>query len=107
VQVLGKQVKFIRHRGPHRENYEIVNDILQFVASKYSCNIAEVTFAASLTYNQQKRYLTLLTAKGLILISSESHNCKGYEISSTGRKYLQVLAEIEDDLRPMSLEDNC
>jgi len=102
VKVLGKHVKIIRHRGPHRENYEIVNDILQFVASKYNCNRAEVTFAASLTYGQQKRYMGFLTHKGLILISSESDYSKGYEISQLGRKYLQVFAEIEDDLSPVN-----
>jgi predicted transcriptional regulator len=102
MEVPGRQVKIIRHRGPHRENYEIVNDILQFVASKYNCNRAEVTFAASLTYGQQKRYMGFLTHKGLILISSESDYSKGYEISQLGRKYLQVFAEMEDDLRPQT-----
>jgi predicted transcriptional regulator len=101
VEVLGnleKRMKCVRHQGPHREHYEIVNDILQFVASKYNC-IAEVTSAAGLTYNQQKQYLTLLTASDLILISSESHNYKGYEISSVDRKYVQIFPEIENDLR--------
>ncbi|MGH9986073.1 MAG: winged helix-turn-helix domain-containing protein [Nitrososphaeraceae archaeon] len=98
MEVVEKQEKRKRHREQHRGNYEIVNDILQFVASKYNCNMAEVTFGASLTYYQQKRYLSLLTNRRLILISSESKYCKGYEISILGRRYLQVFAEIEDDL---------
>jgi predicted transcriptional regulator len=102
MKVLGKQVKIIRHRGPHRENYEIVNDILKFIASKYNCNMAEVTFAASLTYGQQKRYMGFLTHLGLILISPESDYSKGYEISELGRRYLQLFTEIEDDLRPVT-----
>lgn len=100
MEVVEKQKRLNRHRGPHRGNYEIVNDILQFVASKYNCNIAEVTFGASLTYFQHKQYLSLLTTRRLILISSESHFCKGYEISDIGRRYLHVFAEIEDDLKP-------
>lgn len=95
-----KQVRLIRHRGPHRDYQEIINDILQFVATKYNCNMAEVTSGASLTYFQRRQYLSLLRANGLI--SSESYYCKGYEISDTGRRYLQVFAEIEDDLRPVN-----
>jgi len=97
VDVVEKQ-KGKRRSEQHRDNYEIVNDILQYVASKYNCNISEVTFGASLTYYQQKRYLSLLKNRGLILISSELNYCNGYEISILGRRYLQVFAEIEDDL---------
>ena len=102
MEVIGSQVKFSRHRGPHRENYEIVKDILLFVASKYNCNMAEVTFGASLTYYQQKRYVNGLTSRGLILISSESLFFKGYQISELGRRYLYVFAKIENDLRPVA-----
>ncbi|MPZ05716.1 MAG: hypothetical protein GEU26_04750 [Nitrososphaeraceae archaeon] len=67
MEVVEKQEKRKRHREQHRGNYEIVNDILRFVASKYNCNIAEVTFGASLTYYQQKRYLSQsqITAKAM------------------------------------------
>jgi hypothetical protein len=34
----------------------------------------------------------------LILISSELNYCNGYEISILGRRYLEVFADIKDDL---------
>lgn len=98
MNVVERQEKRKRHREQHRDNYEIVKDIFQCIASKYNCNISEVTFGASLTYYQQKRYLSLLKNRGLILISSELNYCNGYEISILGRRYLEVLADIKDDL---------
>ena len=98
MSVVERQEKRKRHREQHRDNYEIVKDILQCIASKYNCNISEVTFGASLSYHQQKRYLNLLKNRGLILISSESNYFNGYEISILGRRYLQVFADIKDDL---------
>ena len=98
MSVVERQEKRKRHREQHRDNYEIVKDILQCIASKYNCNISEVTFDASLTYYQQKRYLSLLKNRGLILISSELNYCNAYEISILGRRYLEVLADIKDDL---------
>jgi predicted transcriptional regulator len=95
VNVVERQEKRKRHREQHRDNYEIVSDILQCIASKYDCNISEVTFGASLTYYQQKRYFSLLK---LEKISSESNYCNGYEISILGRRYLEVFADIKDDL---------
>lgn len=102
MEVNQEQEKRNAHRECRRGDYEIVKDILQFISSKYDCKTAEITSGASLTYFQQKRYLGLLTDNGLILISSESDYCEGYEISDSGRRYLQVFAEIEDDLRPTS-----
>ncbi|MGH9976740.1 MAG: winged helix-turn-helix domain-containing protein [Nitrososphaeraceae archaeon] len=90
-----------RHLEQRRGNYEIVNDILQFIVSKYNCNVAEITTGASLSYFQQLRYVNLLIDRGLILISSESDYCKGYEISDLGRRYLRVLTEMQNDLRPV------
>ena len=101
MSVVERQEKRKRHREQHRDNYEIVKDIFQCIASKYNCNISEVTFGASLTYYQQKRYLSLLKNRGLILISSELNYCNGYEISILGRRYLEVLADIKDDLGSM------
>lgn len=98
MSVVERQEKRKRHREQHRDNYEIVKDIFQCIASKYNCNISEVTFGASLTYYQQKRYLSLLKNRGLILISSELNYCNAYEISILGRRYLEVLADIKDDL---------
>jgi predicted transcriptional regulator len=85
----------------HRSNYEIVNDILQTVASKYDCMSLQISYSAGLTYCQVKQYVGLLIDRGLILISSKSEDFKRYEISDLGRCYLQVFAEIEDDLRPV------
>jgi hypothetical protein len=59
VEVIGSQVKFSRHRGPHRENYEIVKDILLFVASKYNCNMAEVTFGAILSTKEVCKWINI------------------------------------------------
>ena len=98
MNVVERQEKRKRHREQHRDNYEIVKDIFQCIASKYNCNISEVTFGASLTYYQQKRYLSLLKNRGLILISSELNYCNGYEISILGRRYLQVFADIKNNL---------
>jgi predicted transcriptional regulator len=98
VNVVERQEKRKRHREQHRDNYEIVKDILQCIASRYNRNISGVTFGASLTYYQQKRYVNLLKNRGLILLSSESNYCNGYEISILGRRYLQVFADIKDDL---------
>jgi hypothetical protein len=39
-----------------------------------------------------------LKNRGLILNSSELNYCNGYEISILGRRYLEVFADIKDDL---------
>ena len=91
-----------RHREVSRDYYKIVKDMLQLVTSKYRCNKTEIAYGAGITHSQQKRYMTILVDRGLILISPGGNSPKVYEISDLGRRYLQLFAELEDDLRPMS-----
>ena len=91
-----------RHREASRDYYKIVKDMLQIVTSKYCCNKTEIAYGAGLTHSQQKRYMAILVDRGLILLSSGENSPKVYEISDLGRRYLQLFAELEDDLRPMS-----
>ena len=42
VELIEKQIKLIHHRGSYRDIYEIVRNILQFIASKYDCRLVEV-----------------------------------------------------------------
>ena len=90
MEVLEQQENRKRRKEPYREIYEIVNDILRFVASKYNCSAVEITYGASLTFSQQKCYLNHLTTSGLILISLASGYCVGYSITDFGRRYLDI-----------------
>ena len=47
------------------------------------------------------RYLGGLTNEGLLRISKDGGPHQRYEITPKGLRYLQVFAEIEDDLRPV------
>ena len=89
----------------HRNSHEIIKQMLQIVDSKGGGNgskTLEIAYTCELTWNQFKSYRDLLLKQDLLHISSDDNNAsQRYEISDSGKRYLQLFAEIEDDLKPL------
>jgi predicted transcriptional regulator len=87
-------------RQLHRDHYEIVKQILQNVYTDAGgCRPSELAYGCELTWQQFRNYRDLLISREL-LIPSEKGSIQRYEITPKGEHYLQLFAEIEDDLRP-------
>lgn len=89
-------------RQPHRDYYEIIKQILQIVYSRKDgiSKSFELAYRCQLTWQQFKYYRDLLISHSLLLISSSAEPNQHYEITPKGDRYLQLFAEMEDDLRP-------
>ncbi len=90
-----------------RSKHEIVNDILQTVLSRsqspssyYKCRGLHISYQCNLSWNQLKDYLRPLIESELLKTTRSGPDLY-YEITDNGQRYLQVFAEIEDDLRPV------
>ena len=90
-----------------RSRYEIANDILQVVNEDSTImrrrrHKTGIGYAARLTHQFTVRYLRGLTNERLLRVSKEASIYQCYEITPKGLRYLQVFAEIEDDLKPLN-----
>ena len=90
----------------HRNRYDIVNDILQTVSNipiikrRHKTGIG---YAANLTHWQTVTYLKGLIDQNLLRqISDDLGPYSHYEITRKGDRFLQLFAEIEDDLKPVT-----
>jgi predicted transcriptional regulator len=93
---------------PHRSRYEIVYEVLlevllrnQSPSSLYKCKLLHIEYAARLTYNQTLYYLPSLVEAGLLIRRRTAVSGPFdyyYEITHSGRRYLQVFAELEDNM---------
>ena len=87
----------------NRSRYEIANDILRIVNESPIIRRRHKTgigYAARLTHWLTIKYLKGLIEKGLLRISQNAGLYRHYEITPKGIRFLEVFAEIEDDLRP-------
>jgi predicted transcriptional regulator len=98
--------------GSQRSKHEIVNDILQTVLSRsrspssyYKCRGLHISYQCNLSWNQLKGYLGPLIDSELLKTTRSGPDLY-YEITDKGQKYLQVFAEIEDDLSPVSIAES-
>jgi predicted transcriptional regulator len=94
---------------PHRSRYEIVKEILctvllrnQSPSSLYLCKLLHIEYGVRLTYNQTLSYLVPLVESGLLIKKTDYGLHQYYEITDTGRRYLQVYSIMEDNLRPVA-----
>lgn len=88
-------------RQLHRDHYEIVKQILQNVYTEAGgCRPSELAYGCELTCQQFRKYRDLLISREL-LIPSDKRSIQRYEITPKGERFLQIFAEIEDDLRPL------
>jgi predicted transcriptional regulator len=66
------------------------------------CKPLHIEYGARLTYRQTFGYVTSLVESGFLLKKkTKSGPYQYYEITDKGRRYLQVFAELEDNLRPV------
>lgn len=87
-------------RQPHRDHYEIIKQILQTVHTRTGgYKSFELPFRCELTWPQFLRYRDMLV-RNKLLIPSHTGRTELYEIPDKGMRFLKVLAEIEDNLRP-------
>jgi predicted transcriptional regulator len=87
-----------------RDKYDIVKDILEIVYDTSSLyrnqmNQTRVGYEANLTHPQTVKYLRMLINLGLLVLT-DFKPFAYYEITRKGRRCLQILGELEDDLRP-------
>lgn len=91
---------------PHRDRYDIANDILHIVCNAPILSPRHKTgigCAVSINHKQTAAFLRGLTDLGLLQISYEIGQYSHFEITERGIRYLQLFAEIEDDMKPVSL----
>ena|SRR5262245_6443942 len=87
-------------RQSHRDYYEIINHILQNVYTKAGgCRPSELAYRCELPWQQFRSYRDLLINHNLLMISFNSGPNQHYEITPKGERFLQLFAEIEDDLK--------
>jgi predicted transcriptional regulator len=94
-----------RTHTQYRNSHEIIKQMLQIVDSKGGGNgskALEIAYTCGLTWNQFKFYRDLLLKRELVyILSSNNNEVQHYKISDSGKRYLQLFAEIEDDLKPL------
>ena len=110
------EMKRVRKKNkPHRSRYEIVNEILwevllrnQSPSSFYTCKLLHIEYGARLTYQQTLDYLPALVDSRLLLTrkTMKLGSFPHYEITDSGRRYLQVFAEMQDYLQPVITSNN-
>ena len=95
----------LSNKWSQRNKYDIVKDTLEIVYDAkplYHNRMIQtrIGYEANLTHPQTVKYLTLLV-KLELLILTDFKPCSYYEITSKGRRCLQLFGEIEDDLKPV------
>ena len=87
----------------YRSKFEIVNDILRTVLESPAIKRRHKTtigHATGLAHWLTVKYLKVLVDQDLLCISQGNGPYGYYEITPKGLRYLQMFAEIEDDLKP-------
>jgi predicted transcriptional regulator len=64
------------------------------------CKPFELAFMSNMTWSQFKYYSDILLSNSLLILS-KTEPVKRFEISEKGLRYLQLLADLEDDLGPV------
>ncbi|MPZ07983.1 MAG: hypothetical protein GEU26_16465 [Nitrososphaeraceae archaeon] len=85
----------------HREQYEIIQQLLQTAFSKVEATQFELAYQSQLNWPRFTYYRDFLISQEL-LIPSNKGPTQHYEITRKGEHYLQVFGELEDDLRPVT-----
>jgi predicted transcriptional regulator len=86
---------------PHREQYEIIQQLLQTAYSKVEAKQFELAYQSQLNWPRFTYYRDFLINQEL-LIPSNRGPTQHYEITPKGEYYLQLFGELEDDLRPVT-----
>lgn len=87
----------------YRSKFEIANDILRTVLESPAIKRRHKTtigYGTSLAHWLTVKYLKILLDQDLLRISHGNGAYGYYEITPKGIRFLEVFAEIEDDLRP-------
>jgi predicted transcriptional regulator len=88
-------------RQPHRDHYEIIRQILQTVYTKAGgCKSTEIAYRCELAWLQFTPYRDILLSNNLLILSNAEPSQR-YEITTKGERFLNMFAELEDDLRPV------
>jgi predicted transcriptional regulator len=90
---------------PLRKQYEIIQHLLQTAYSKEeACTQFELAYESQLNWLRFIYYRDFLISRDLV-ISSDKGPAQHYEITPKGERFLQIFAEVEDDLRPVNAND--
>jgi predicted transcriptional regulator len=83
----------------HREQYEIIQQLLQTANSKVKgCKQFELAYESQLNWPRFTYYRDFLISCEF-LIPTDEEPVQSYEITPKGKRYLQLFAEMEDVLR--------
>jgi predicted transcriptional regulator len=96
-------------RQPYRDRYKIARDILSLLPSSNSKSASlrrsvktSIGDFACLSQGMTTNYFRLMVKQDLLRYSEGAGPYSTYEITERGLRYLQLFAEIEDDLRATS-----
>jgi predicted transcriptional regulator len=86
---------------PHREQYEIIQQLLLTAYSKSEgCKQLDLAYESQLNWPRFTQYRDHLISHELLTPSNKGPT-QHYAITSKGERYLQVFTEMEHDLRPV------
>jgi predicted transcriptional regulator len=108
VEVIQKHAKK-RCRGPHRSEYEIINEILKTVFSsnpnsssdRRRCKPIDIVYSCCLTWLQFQVYRSFLLKLNL-LNSIQTNGHQSYEITEKGLEYLRVFSELQAEMKSLN-----
>jgi predicted transcriptional regulator len=88
----------------HRDRYDILRNILTIVGNtrplyRNHTNKTRIGYTAGLTHTQTVEYLGMLLDSGLLVMTEFKPFFSYYEITERGRRCLQLLDDLEDDMR--------
>jgi predicted transcriptional regulator len=99
---MARRMTMMIARHPYRDKYDIINDILRILSQASVIKLrhkSSIGYAVNLTHRQTVTYLNELIDHGFLRISYDNGPSGYFDITEKGRRYLELFAEIEDDLR--------
>ena len=108
MEVIQKHAKK-RCRGPHRSEYEIINEILKTVFSsnpssssdQRRCKPIDIVYNC-MSYMASVSGLSKLLLKLNLLNSIQTNGHQSYEITEKGLEYLRVFSELQAEMKSLN-----
>jgi len=84
---------WLKHR---RDSTRVIYEILSLVKS--GASKTQIVYRVNLNFQLTEKYISFLTAKGLVLKHDGERGLARYEMTARGDRFLQFLTEVEKEL---------